>query len=64
MNDRSIEDSDTNHWEDMRNLLTKYHDQFIETKDLIESKNETVHPDLVEAIKVIEKQINAHWVRR
>jgi hypothetical protein len=48
----------------MRNLLTKYHDQFIETKDLIESKNETVHPDLVEAIKVIEKQINAHWVRR
>jgi hypothetical protein len=53
---------DSSHFDDMRVLLAEYLNQFVETKDLIESKNGKMPAKLNEAIKLIEAQVNAHWI--
>lgn len=56
------EHREADHKYELRTLLIAYRNQFIETQDLIKAKNEPVPKNLQDAIDIIGRQINAHWV--
>ncbi|HLE91552.1 MAG TPA: hypothetical protein VI753_10425 [Anaerolineales bacterium] len=60
----STEHRDTDHKQGMRSLLLDYRKQFIETVEFMKAKNESVPPNLEEAIKHIDDQLGIHWAGR